>query len=164
MKLILPLVGVLTLVALAGCASGHLVPGQSTEADVEAVMGEPKEVREAPNGEVVLWYPRMPYGEGSYAARVGRDGKLIAIEQRITEENIARIVPGKSTAREVRDLVGPPYRIDPYPRMDREIWTYKIQVFPFPKALFVQLSPDGIAREVYYMDDPEVPRPGGRRG
>jgi hypothetical protein len=39
-----------------------------------------------------------------------------------------------------------------------------MQVFPFPKALFVQFSPDRVVREVYYMDDPEIPRLGaGRR-
>ena len=152
--------------ALAGCVGYDgrgLVPGQSTGADVEAVMGEPAAVGGAPNGETVLWYPRMPYGNGSFAARIGPDGKLLSIEQRLTEQNIANILPGRSTTEEVLDLVGPPYRMDQFPRMDREIWTYKMQVFPFPKALFVQFSPDGVAREVYFMDDPEIPRHGGRR-
>jgi hypothetical protein len=159
-------VAVLSLAALAGCASyggGSLQPGRSTAAEVESVMGPAADKRVAPNGETVLWYPRMPYGDGSYAARIGADGRLIAIEQRITEENIAKIERGKTTAAEVRDIVGPPYRVDQFPRMDREIWTYKLQVFPFPKALFVQLSPDRVVREVYYMDDPEIPRLGGRR-
>ena len=162
------LAGILLAALVACCASysgAGLVPGVSTETDVEAVMGNPADVREAPGGETVLWYPRMPWGDGSYAARIGPDRKLLSIEQRITEENIAQIVRGKSTTEEVRDLVGPPYRIDQFPRMDREIWTYKLQTFPFPKALFVQFSPDGVAREVYYMDDPEIPRVGaGRRG
>ena len=157
---------IIALAAIAGCAGyagGGLPPGAS-EAQVQSVLGRPAERRTAPNGETVLWYPRMPYGDGSYAARIGPDGRLISIEQRITEENVARIERGKTTAEQVRDLVGPPYRIDPYPRMDREIWTYKIgQVFPFPKALFVQFSPDRIVREVYFMDDPEIPRHGAGR-
>jgi hypothetical protein len=143
---------------VAGCASysgGRLPPGASA-AQVESVMGPPAERRPGANGETILWYPRMPYGDGSYAARIGPDGRLIAIEQRITEANIARIELGKTTADQVHDLVGPPYRIDQYPRMDREIWTYKMQVFPFPKALVAQFSPDHVAREVYFMDDPEV--------
>ncbi|HEY6821412.1 MAG TPA: hypothetical protein VI321_05285 [Burkholderiales bacterium] len=148
---------------LAGCAGYDgrgLVPGQSTQSDVEALMGEPADVREMPDGETVLWYPRMPYGNGSYAARIAPDGRLVAVEQRINEQNIARIVPGRTTADEVLDIVGPPYRADPFPRMERDIWTYKIQTFPFPKALFVQLSSDDIVREVYFMDDPEIPRLG----
>jgi hypothetical protein len=163
MRALLSFAVVLLFLSVAGCASYDgrgLLPGQSTQSDVEASMGAPADVREMPNGERVLWYPRMPYGSGSYAARIGPDGKLVAVEQRITEQNIARILPGKTTADEVLDLVGPPYRADPFPRMEREIWTYKIQTFPFPKALFVQLSSDDIVREVYFMDDPEIPRLG----
>src|SRR5437899_12730519 len=147
-------------IVLAGCASYSgrgLAPGQSSAAEVEAVMGRAPAKRPGPDGETVLWFPRMPYGDGTYAARVSADGRLIAIEQRLTEENIASIERGRTTADQVLDLVGPPYRVDPFPRMEREIWTYKLQVFPFPKALFVQLSPDRVVREVYYIDDPDIP-------
>jgi hypothetical protein len=136
----------LLLFLLAGCASYSgrgLVPGQSSAAEVEAVMGPAADKRPGPNGESVLWYPRMPYGDGTYAARVGADGRLIAIEQRLTEKNIARLERGKTTADQVLDVVGPPYRVD-----------------PFPKALFVQFSADRVVREVYFMDDPEIPRLG----
>jgi len=157
------IIAAVCVVLLAGCASyagSGLVPGRSTAAEVEAVMGPATDRRPGPDGETVLWFPRMPYGDGTYAARVGADGRLVAIEQRLTEENIARIERGRTTADQVLDLVGPPYRVDQFARMEREIWTYKMQVFPFPKALFVQLSPDRVVREVYYMDDPEIPRLG----
>jgi hypothetical protein len=155
------------VVLLAGCASysGYtLAPGLSTAAEVEATMGQPALRRSGPGGETVLWFPRMPYGDGSYAARINPEGKLVSLEQRITEENIAKLVRGKTSAEEVLDIVGPPYRVNQFPRMDREIWTYKMQGFPEWKALFVQLSPDRVVREVYYMDDPEIPKlDGGRR-
>src|SRR2546422_4682677 len=157
------IIAAVCVVLLAGCASyagRGLEPGRSTAAEVEAVMGPATDRRPGPDGEPVLWFPRMPYGDGTYAARVGADGRLVAIEQRLTEENIARIERGRTTADQVLDLVGPPYRVDQFARMEREIWTYKMQVFPFPKALFVQLSPDRVVREVYYMDDPEIPRLG----
>src|SRR5256886_16963550 len=91
-------------IVLAGCASyagRGLAPGQSSAAEVEAVMGPAAAKRPGPNGETVLWFPRMPYGDGTYAARVGADGRLVAIEQRLTEQNIARIERGKSTADSV---------------------------------------------------------------
>ena len=157
------IIAAVCVVLLAGCpvaTSPTSTAGESTAAEVEAVMGPAAAKRPGPDGETVLWFPRMPYGDGTYAARVSADGRLIAIEQRLTEENIARIERGKSTADSVLDLVGPPYRVDQFARMEREIWTYKMQVFPFPKALFVQLSPDRVVREVYYMDDPEIPRLG----
>ena len=152
---------------LAGCAGydgRSLVPGLSSAADVEALMGEPADIRQEPNGETVLWYPRMRYGRENYAARIGPDGKLLAIEQRLTEENIARLERGRTVAREVRELLGPPHRADPFPRMEREIWTYYMRGYPNWKVLYVQISSDGVVREVYYMDDPEAMPRGGRRG
>jgi hypothetical protein len=150
---------VVVAIVLAGCASYSgrgLAPSQSSAAELEAVMGAPAERRPAPNGETVWWYPRLPYGYESYAARIGPDGKLVAIEQRLTPENVARIQPGMTTGKEVRDLLGPPWRADPFPRMQREIWTYPMRATdPTPKHLYVQLSPDGVVREAYLLDDPE---------
>src|SRR5438445_13723555 len=120
----------LLLFLLAGCASYSgrgLVPGQSSAAEVEAVMGLAADKRPGPDGETVLWFPRMPYGDGTYAAHIGADGRLIAIEQRLTEENIAKIERGNTTADQVLDLIGPPYRVDQFPRMERDIWTYQMK-------------------------------------
>src|SRR3981081_591749 len=104
-----PVAVVAIVVAGCGSYSGRgLVPGQSSAAQVEAVMGPAADKRPGPDGETVLWYPRMPYGDGTYAARVGADGRLIAIEQRLTGEIIARLERGKTTTDQVRDLVGPP--------------------------------------------------------
>jgi hypothetical protein len=157
---------ILAIGLLAGCASYSgrgLVPGQSTEADVEAVMGEPAAVSEKPD-ETVLWYPRLRYGRENYAARIAPDGTLIAIEQRLTEENIAKLVRNQTRAEDVSDLLGPAHRSDPFPRMDRQIWTYYMQGYPTWKVLYVQISPaDHVVREVYYMDDPEALPRGGRR-
>src|SRR5438552_18119412 len=134
------IIAAVCVVLLAGCASYSgrgLAPGQSSAAEVEAVMGPAAAKRPGPDGETVLWFPRMPYGDGSYAARVGADGRLVAIEQRLTEEDIARIEIGQTTADQVLDLVGPPYRVDQFARMQREIWTYKMQAVPVATALFV---------------------------
>ena len=144
---------------VAGCAgySGRgLVPHQSTAEEVEALMGPSADRRRGQNGETVRYYPRLPYGRVTYAARIGSDGKLIAIEQRLTEENITKLVRGQTRADDVRDLLGPPYRVDQFARMEREIWTYPMQGYPNRKVLYAQFSPDGVLREAYYMDDPET--------
>jgi hypothetical protein len=154
------------LVLLAGCAGYDgrgLVPGQSTAGDVEALMGPVAERRAGPGGEEVLWFSRQPYGRANYAARIGPDGKLIALEQRLTVENLKYLENGKMSEQAVHDLFGPPYKVNQFPRMQREIWTYWMPATEEWKVLFVQFSPDGILREYYYMDDPELPRlPAGR--
>jgi len=91
-----------------------------------------------------------------YAARIGSDGKLRAIEQRLTDENVAKLRLGVSRADDVRDLIGPPYRVDTFRRLEREVWTYKMYGGgTWPKDLYVQFSRDGIVREVMVMDDPQ---------
>lgn len=154
----------LLVAACAGYDGRGLAPGASTGQDVEAVMGEPAAVRKLENGETLLWYPRLPYGGQSFAARLSPDGTLMGIEQRLTDENIARLLPNKSTAEDVLDIVGPPYKKYPLPRMQREAWEYQMQGYMRPRILYVQLSPDNVVREAFVIDDPRVEPDGGSRG
>ena len=71
------------------------------------------------------------------------------------EESIAAIQVNRTTRAEVRELLGPPSRIDQFPRMEREIWTYRVYSRPLHKELYVQFSPDGVVRESYLVPDPE---------
>ena len=148
----------LPLVALiaAGCAGtgANLQPGVSTLADVEESMGRPAEVQKAANGETTLCYP-LPVAKTRYAARIAPEGRLIGVEQRMTEKNIAMIQLNQSTRAEVRALLGPPWRIDQYSRMQREVWTYPVYSRPMHKELYVQFSPDGVVRESWLVIDPD---------
>ena len=150
---------ILVLVFLAGCASYSgrgLVPGQATASDADKLMGPAAEQRPGPGGETVRYYSRQPYGREIYAARFGADGRLIAIEQRLTTDNLEKMVRGSWTANQVRDLLGPPFEVHRLPGPDREAWTYWMHGTTFPKHLYVQFSPDGILREVIYIDDPTL--------
>ena len=152
--LLLPLAA-LALIA-AGCAGtgADLKPGVSTLADVEKSMGRPAEVQKAANGETTLWYPH-PVAKTSYAARIAPDGRLIGVEQRMTEKNVAMIQPNRTTQAEVRELLGPPWFVNRYARMEREVWTYPVFNRPQHKELYVQFSPDGVVRESWLVIDPE---------
>jgi len=150
---------VIWLLLLAGCASfegSGLVPGQSTAADVEAVMGAAADKRPAAGGETVYYFPRLPWGYATYAARIAPDGKLVALEQRLTEENIDKLKPGVTRADEVRDLLGPPFEPMKQASSGNEIWTYPMRIagFPTPKWFLAHISPDGVLREKYMIDDP----------
>lgn len=143
----------LTILA-AGCASDGrlLVPGQSTTADVEAAMGPPAE-RIQDGADSVLFYPRQPYGRQTFAARIGADGKLKAIEQRMSQPYISRI-RASMTAAEVRRELGPPASVTRYGRLDRDIWEYRSREVEWMR-LWVQFGPDGRVKEVLYMEDPD---------
>jgi hypothetical protein len=154
----------------AGCASfsgSKLVPGQSTGAEVEALMGPAADKRPAAGGETVYYFPRLPWGYATYAARIAPDGKLIALEQRLTAENVDKLKPGVTRAEEVLDLLGPPFEPMKAPLSGRDIWTYPMRIpgYPTPKWFLVQLSSDGVLRETYFIDDPHWIQPDSpRRG
>ncbi|MBE0624437.1 MAG: hypothetical protein IH606_06465 [Burkholderiales bacterium] len=149
---------------LAGCASysgSSLVAGKSTAAEAEALMGKPAERVEKPGGGSVLYYPRGPAGRETYAVLIGADGKVQAVEQRLTDGNIAKLVLGTTTAREVRELFGPPAHTAQLPRREREVWEYPMDTTAMPYVLYVQLSSDGIVREVFKIKDYAAEPPGG---
>jgi hypothetical protein len=139
---------------LAGCATWRdLSPQQSSAADVEAVMGKPAEIREV-SGERWLYYPKQPFGRKMFVARLAADGKLVAFEQRLTEEYVAKLVPNHSRKEDVRNLFGPPYEFLTFPRLERETWTWHMRQFGnLPVSLNVQMSLDGVVREIYVLDE-----------
>ncbi len=146
----------------AGCAwydGRNLRPGASSAAEIEATMGRPAEKLPGPAGESVWYYPRGPLGWHTYAVRVGPDGVLRGIEQRLTVENVKLIQPDKTTAREVKELLGPPISVSRLPLKPREVWEYQFLEVEFKWNLWVQFSPDGVVREVLQMRHPEMDPP-----
>ena len=157
----------MTVLILGACASYDgrgLVPGSSTQVEVEALMGLPAARRATPDGGSVLYFPRGPQGRHSYAASMGADGVLRSLDQLLTLENINALVSGSTTRAEVRDRFGPPGPISRFPLSEREVWEYKWQYYNEMRVLWVHFSGDGILREVINMRDFSAEPPGGRRG
>lgn len=149
-------------VLLAGCASydgSGLIPGKSTTADIQATMGTPV-ARDASGGDTIWWYPRGPGGYHTYAVRVGSNGVLKDIEQRLTVENVKKVVPNSWTKKDVHDLFGPPFIVSTLPRLQREVWEYQLLEVDFKWKLWIQFSPDGVVREVLQMRHPDMDPPG----
>lgn len=142
---------------LAACASFDgrgLVPGQSTESQVVALMGPPAQARPLPGGAKALYFSRLPEGRAVFVATIGPDGVLQSMEQRLTRENIGKLVADQSTAEDVRALFGPPGAVGYLPLKPREWWEYKYYDYQDRRILWVQFSPDdGIVREVLDMRD-----------
>ncbi|HEX7217662.1 MAG TPA: hypothetical protein VF280_00450 [Burkholderiales bacterium] len=152
---------ILAVAALAaGCAGGPaLVAGQSTLSDVERSMGHAADKRIV-GSETVYYYPQLPWGYASYAARISPDGRLVALEQRLTEDNIKKIKVDVTRGGEVLDLLGPPYEPMKQARTGSEIWTYPMRIagHPTPKWFLVTVGPGGVVTEAYLIDDPNWDR------
>lgn len=145
------------LLLAAGCASfdgRSLVPGQSSVKDVETQLGKPADRLRVAGGDTIWYYPRAPMGRQTWAVRIAPDGTVRSVEQVLTEQNIRRIVPGKTTRDEARVIVGPPWRSSRIERMQREVWEYTMyNDTQWPWFLYLQFSDDGIVREVVMMKD-----------
>lgn len=118
-------------------------------------MGPSAERRQVA-GETVLFYSRLPAGREMYAARFGADGRLIAIEQRLTRENAQTLVAKQSTKEDVRNLFGPPFRVNDYPRLTRQVWLYPMHEGAVRFTLNVDFTADGRVYEVKLYDEPDV--------
>jgi outer membrane protein assembly factor BamE (lipoprotein component of BamABCDE complex) len=138
---------------LGACAGRDLVQGQSM-AQVEAAMGRPQEQLVDAAGYTVWFYPTAPNGRETWAARFLPEGPLVALEQRLTKENMARVVPGATTKGQVREIFGPPWKAYPLARLEREEWDYPVLVDNRWFDYLLRFSGDGVVREAYLLHDP----------
>ena len=152
---------------LGGCASFDgrgLVPGKSVSADVQALMGTPAERIVAANGDSIWYYPRQPVGLHTFAVRISPDGVMREIDQRLTVENLGKLVPGVTSAKETRELLGPPWRSSHNFLLGRDVWDYRMyNAVQVEHNLSVQFSADGLVREVLLLRDYRNEL-GGRKG
>lgn len=117
-------------------------------------MGEPAQVSTLAGNERVLWYPRPAYGSAhgdrAYAVRIGADGRLVPIKQRLDEEKVAKLTPGAS-AQDVLRRIGPPGRRYTRAQGAQGLWEYRLEGFQRPRLALVELSPEGV-RKVFVAE------------
>ena len=155
----------LLALVLAGCAGlggAKLVPGQSSAADVQAAMGTPAEKTSNAAGESVWFYTSAPNGRTTHAVRMRADGTVLGVEQRLTRQYWSRIEPGKTTAKELRELLGPPAVVQRWSLRGIDEWDYKVEENMRMFDLLVEVSPDGLVRKAELFHDPiyDAPLPG----
>jgi outer membrane protein assembly factor BamE (lipoprotein component of BamABCDE complex) len=164
-------IGAALVCALCGCASysgSALRPGVSTKTDARTLMGEPAAVHPAPPGAAFAesWeYPHGPLGRHTYMARFDSQGRLVAIDQVLTVQTVAKIRIGQDTRNEVRHLLGRPGMVYPN-RFGGEIWDYAaISADGNPRKirLAVTFDPRGLATAAGESQDMEEfsPNAGG---
>jgi hypothetical protein len=102
----------------------QLRPGQATEADVRASLGEPDAVHDDGDGGRALEFTRQPMGHTTLMARIGRDGRLRVIDQVLQPAFFERVRPGMSAA-EVRALLGTPMKQWVFERKGEAVWDWR---------------------------------------
>jgi len=134
-----------------------LAPGMSMP-EVEAKMGKPKETLVDSAGATVWFYTTAPDDRrATWAARFARDGRLQDVEQRLTRENIARVVPGMSK-KQVRELLGPPWQAYPVARLPYVEWDYRVFAGGLLQDLLIRFSTDGVVHDSSLLHDSRYDR------
>jgi outer membrane protein assembly factor BamE (lipoprotein component of BamABCDE complex) len=116
------------LLGLVACDAQRikdLEEGVATEADVRARFGEPEKIWSAADlagnpfpgaaaqpGARTLEYNRQPEGQVNYMITIGPDGKMSALRQVLTPQNLALVLPGMPM-EQVRKMLGKPMKITP---------------------------------------------------
>ena len=155
----------LLVLLLAGCVTfegSGLLPGQSKADDVQKAMGAPSDRILFPDGSATWFYTTAPMGRTTHAVHLSPEGVVKSIEQVLTQQSIAKLVPGTTTSAQVREILGPPGRISRMDRQQRNVWEYRMYNDAQDDFdLYVQLSDDDVVREVVFLKDYHK-EPGGR--
>jgi hypothetical protein len=120
------MISVALLLALAGCA-GMLRQAPAigdSLATVTAKFGPPTARYPAAAGQL-LEYATGPFGQATYMARIGVDGRLVSFEQVLTGEKFATLKIGVAGKTEVLHTLGRPAERSYLALPDLEVWSYR---------------------------------------
>ncbi len=140
---------------LAGCdRSSVLEESVSTEVQVRKEFGEPRTITVEADGSRTFDYPRQPEGWTNYVIKMGADGKVTSIRQLLTPDNFAKVTPGL-TQLEVRNILGRPAKMQPFPLKKEEVWDWRFKQNAQESKLFsVTFDSSGKVLSSAIGDDP----------
>ena len=113
----------LTLVGCAGMLREAPAIGDP-QATVIAKFGQPTARYPAPSG-ALLENATGPFGQATYMARIGADGRLASFEQVLTGEKFAQLKIGVADKAAVLHTLGRPAERSYLSLSDLEVWSYR---------------------------------------
>ncbi|HEV2612406.1 MAG TPA: hypothetical protein VGU61_19245 [Noviherbaspirillum sp.] len=141
---------------LQGCAilhSGTVKPGES-EAEVIAKLGQPTNRYKDEKGSL-LEYARGPWGQQTYMARIGPDGRVTSFEQVLTLQKFATITPGQANKKDVLHTIGAPSDTSYLSLSDLEVWSYPYKENDVWNSLMhVHFDRNGVVQKMMNGPDP----------
>src|SRR5512147_1627612 len=151
-------------VVLAACTTPQSLRPGTSEADVRAALGRPTASVALPSGGSRLQYSGQPFYQSVWNADFDPNGKLVRVDQMMTDESFARIVSGKATRDDVLRDFGPPADTFHYKLKNESAWMYRYYTHGgFYAAMFVYFDPAGIVKRTETGLDPWAIRGDGNR-
>lgn len=144
------------LIALAGCAGlRREAPAIGDPiATVTAKFGQPTAVYPAAVGQV-LEYATGPYGQATYMAHIGPDGRVTSFEQVLSGEKFATLKIGSANRTDVLHTLGRPAERSYLSLSDFEVWSYRYKESGvWNSMMHVHFDRAGILRMMQNGPDP----------
>jgi hypothetical protein len=139
------LFSVLLSTLLLGCVSAPPLPG-APQQEVMTRLGKPSAVYSVQE-DTVLEYATGPFGQFTYMARIGPDGRLASYEQVLTDAKFATVLVGITTKEDVLHTFGRPAETSYLPRQKLKVWTYRYkQSDVWDAMMHVHFDDQGIVR------------------
>jgi hypothetical protein len=155
MKLPHCIFSVVLLAFLAACSTLFPPPVNvgDTETDVIAKRGPPTH-RYEDGRDHLLEYMHGPWGQETYMARIGPDGRIISFEQVLTTQKFATIKIGEATKSDVLRIIGHPSEISYLSLSELEVWSYPYKENRVWNSLMhVHFDKSGIVRKMLNSPD-----------
>jgi len=153
----------LTIVVLAACTTPQSLQPGTPEVDVRAALGRPTASVALPGGGSRLQYSGQPFNQSVWNADFDGSGRLLRVDQMMSDESFARIASGKATRDEVLRDFGPPAEVYQFKLMNESAWMYRYFTHGgFKAAMFVYFDPAGIVKRTETGLDPWAIRNGNR--
>lgn len=147
---------VVFLIVISGCATLFPSPVHigDTEAEVLAKRGEPTN-RYQDAKDHLLEYALGPFGQKTYMARIGPNGKVISFEQVLTNEKFASIKVGEMKKEDVLRIIGSPSETSYLSLRDLEVWSYPYKESNvWNSIMHVHFDRAGVVRQMLNGPDP----------
>lgn len=144
------------LAALGACTTFGTVPVNvgDPESAVLSKLGAPTHQYQDGKNRL-LEYMHGPFGQRTYMARIGPDGRLVSYEQVLTIEKFATLKPGSATKDDVLRTIGAPSETMYLRLSDLEVWSYPYkEAGVWDSIMSVHFDRSGVLQRMQNGPDP----------
>ncbi|MBC8088539.1 MAG: hypothetical protein H7Z40_14840 [Phycisphaerae bacterium] len=153
----------LMLAFLAACATPQSLRPGTTLDEARATLGRPTGTYPLPGGGTRLQYSNQPFDQSVWNADFDAQGRLVRVEQMMTDAAFAQVRSGKDTREDVLRDFGLPAQTFDFRLQNETGWMYRYYTYGnFKAAMFVYFDPKGIVLRTEPGLDPWSIQDGGR--
>ncbi|KQQ96728.1 hypothetical protein [Massilia sp. Leaf139] len=146
------------VLAVAGCANPLFYEAPAVGQPVAAVIakrGQPTATYPALDGGQMLEYATAPFGQFTWMAHIGPDGRLLSYEQVLTGEKFATIKVDQANKGDVLRTIGHPAERSRVALRNYEVWSYRYkEAGVWNSLMHVHFDEAGVVRQMMNGPDP----------